>query len=398
MTLNTSFLAKIEKYYFECKKFFIDIQNPVTGLLPSSLFNGTSKPENSANFAWIRDNVYSILCVWSLSIGYRKISDLYDVTHRCKELELATVKLMRSLLFCMMKQSEKVEMFKKTLDKSFALHAKYKIDNCGLAGGDADWGHLQIDAISLYLLALAQIISSGMEVIWSTEEVCFIQNLVYYIENAYCTPDYGIFERGDKTNHGLPELNASSIGMAKVLLESILPKESLSKVSLYFFQEVGASLLSILSFPAFAVENQDLLQLTRESIVTKLEGRYGLRRFLRDGHKTADPKRLHYEVNELKIFENIECEWPVFFAYLIVDGMFREDFEQAKDYMAKLKKVTVAIDGFEAVPELYYVPLEKVQAEYKNPKSQNRKYSLRLPHLWSQSLYIVSRLLYEVEF
>lgn len=28
--------------------------------------------------------------------------------------------------------------------------------------------------------------------------------------------DYGIWERGDKLNHGLPELNASSIGMAKV--------------------------------------------------------------------------------------------------------------------------------------------------------------------------------------
>ena len=30
--------------------------------------------------------------------------------------------------------------------------------------------------------------------------------------------DYGIWERGDKLNHGLPELNASSIGMAKVFL------------------------------------------------------------------------------------------------------------------------------------------------------------------------------------
>jgi hypothetical protein len=28
--------------------------------------------------------------------------------------------------------------------------------------------------------------------------------------------DYGIWERGDKTNHGYPELNSSSIGMAKV--------------------------------------------------------------------------------------------------------------------------------------------------------------------------------------
>lgn len=28
--------------------------------------------------------------------------------------------------------------------------------------------------------------------------------------------DYGIWERGDKLNHGMPELNTSSIGMAKV--------------------------------------------------------------------------------------------------------------------------------------------------------------------------------------
>ena len=28
--------------------------------------------------------------------------------------------------------------------------------------------------------------------------------------------DYGIWERGDKTNHGVPELNATSLGMAKV--------------------------------------------------------------------------------------------------------------------------------------------------------------------------------------
>ena len=31
-----------------------------------------------------------------------------------------------------------------------------------------------------------------------------------------CVQDYGIWERGDKTNHGERELNATSIGMAKV--------------------------------------------------------------------------------------------------------------------------------------------------------------------------------------
>lgn len=31
----------------------------------------------------------------------------------------------------------------------------------------------------------------------------------------------GIWERGDKSNHGQPELNASSIGMAKAALEAM---------------------------------------------------------------------------------------------------------------------------------------------------------------------------------
>jgi phosphorylase kinase alpha/beta subunit len=74
---------------------------------------------------------------------------------------------------------------------------------------------LQIDAISLYLLILAQMTASGLQIVFSLDEVAFIQNLVFYIESAYCVPDYGIWERGDKTNHGQPELNASSIGMAK---------------------------------------------------------------------------------------------------------------------------------------------------------------------------------------
>jgi len=34
--------------------------------------------------------------------------------------------------------------------------------------------------------------------------------------------DFGIWERGDKMNHGVPELNATSIGMAKVFLISYL--------------------------------------------------------------------------------------------------------------------------------------------------------------------------------
>ena len=62
---------------------------------------------------------------------------------------------------------------------------------------------------------------SGLRIVRTKEEVDFVQNLVFYIECAYRIPDYGIWERGDKRNHGVTELNASSIGMAKAALEAI---------------------------------------------------------------------------------------------------------------------------------------------------------------------------------
>lgn len=44
-----------------------------------------------------------------------------------------------------------------------------------------------------------------------------------------------------------------------------------------------------------------------------------------------DPNRLYYESAELKLFENIECEWPLFWTYLILDGIFINSPEQVMD-------------------------------------------------------------------
>ena len=59
----------------------------------------------------------------------------------------------------------------------------------------------------------------------------------------------------------------------------MLPRESNSK-------EVDAALLSIIGFPAFAVDDPELIKITRTTIQEKLQGRYGCKRFLRDGYKT----------------------------------------------------------------------------------------------------------------
>ncbi|KAK2581743.1 hypothetical protein KPH14_002224 [Odynerus spinipes] len=390
-------------------------QNPVTGLFPASCDN---------DHAWVRDNVYCILAVWGLSMAYKKIADVDEDRAKTYELEQSCVKLMRGLLMAMMQQKEKVEKFKSSQNPLDALHAKYSSVNGQPVVGDTEWGHLQIDAISLYLLVLAQMTASGLQIVFNLDEVAFIQNLVFYIESAYCTPDYGIWERGDKTNHGLPELNASSIGMAKAameamneldlfgarggptsvihvladeaqkcqaVLQSMLPRESNSK-------ELDSGLLAIISFPAFAIDEPNLIQLTRDAITSKLQGRYGCKRFLRDGYRTSkeDPNRLYYEPWELRMFEHIECEWPLFFCYLILDYCFQGNKEGVAEYSKLLDQITIkADDGMRLVPELYSVASEHVAAEYTQPGSQPRVALGRCPFMWAQSLYILGKLLQE---
>uniref|UniRef100_A0A674AZW9 Phosphorylase b kinase regulatory subunit n=1 Tax=Salmo trutta TaxID=8032 RepID=A0A674AZW9_SALTR len=390
-------------------------QNPVTGLLPCS----AQLPD-----AWVRDNVYSILAVWGLGMAYRKNADRDEDKAKAYELEQSVVKLMQGLLQCMMRQVAKVEKFKHTQSPKDCLHAKYHTPTCATVVGDDQWGHLQVDATSLYLLVLAQMTASGLRIISTLHEVAFIQNLVFYIEAAYKVADYGMWERGDKTNQGIPELNTSSVGMAKAALEAIdeldlfgahggpksvihvlpdevehcqailcsmLPRASTSK-------EIDAGLLSIISFPAFAVEDADLVTITKTEIISRLQGRYGCCRFIRDGYRCPreDPSRLHYDPAELKLFENIECEWPVFWTYLILDGIFSGDLVQVQEYRDALEEVLIrGKPGICLMPELYAVPPEKMEEEYGNPHSVDRVAMGQLPHMWGQSLYIVSSLLAE---
>ncbi|XP_029701564.1 phosphorylase b kinase regulatory subunit alpha, liver isoform isoform X3 [Takifugu rubripes] len=407
--------VRLDGYARLVHETILGFQNPVTGLLPASV---------QKKDAWVRDNVYSILAVWGLGMAYRKNADRDEDKAKAYELEQSVVKLMQGLLHCMMRQVAKVEKFKHTQSTTDCLHAKYETSTCATVVGDDQWGHLQVDATSIYLLMLAQMTASGLRIISNLDEVAFVQNLVFYIEAAYKVADYGMWERGDKTNQGLPELNGSSVGMAKAALEAIdeldlfgahggpksvihvlpdevehcqsilcsmLPRASPSK-------EIDAGLLSVISFPAFAVEDADLVTITKSEIINKLQGRYGCCRFIRDGYHCPkeDPTRLHYDPAELKLFENIECEWPVFWTYLILDGIFAEDQVQVQEYREALEGVLIrGKNGIKLLPELYTVPFDKVEEEYRNPHSVDREATGQLPHMWGQSLYILGCLLAE---
>ncbi|XP_071315556.1 phosphorylase b kinase regulatory subunit alpha, skeletal muscle isoform isoform X10 [Trachinotus anak] len=407
--------VKLDNYARIVQETILKHQDPVTGLLPGS----PDQPD-----AWVRDNVYSIVSVWGLSLAYRKNADRDEDKAKAYELEQNVVKLMRGVLQCIMRQLDKVEKFKYSRSTSDSLHAKYNTRTCATVVGDDQWGHLQVDATSLFLFFLAQMTASGLHIVYTQDEVDVVQNLMFYIEAAYKVADYGMWERGDKTNQGITEINASSIGMAKAALEalddlnlfgakggpgsvvhaladdiqhcqsiltSMLPRASISK-------EVDAGVLSIISYPAFAVEDISIVNMTKEEIISKLQGRYGCCRFLRDGHKTPkeDPNRLYYESAELKLFENIECEWPLFWTYLILDGIFINSPEQVQEYQEALEGILIKQkDGIRLVPELYSVPAEKVEEEYGSPHSVERVSMGKCPLKWAQSLYILGNLLSE---
>lgn len=65
-------------------------------------------------------------------------------------------------LYPLILQLDKVEKFKYSRSTSDSLHAKYNTKTCAIVVGDDQWGHLQVDATSLFLLFLAQMTASGM--------------------------------------------------------------------------------------------------------------------------------------------------------------------------------------------------------------------------------------------
>ena len=383
---------KLDDFYTEVYQTIIVRQDPLTGLFPAST---DINEHGDYTDAWVRDNVYTIQAVWGLALAYRKSTVNPSRTYL---LEQTVVKLMRGLLMAMIRQAHKVETFKFTQHPMDALHAKYDTQSGTTVVGDDQWGHLQLDATAIFLLMMAQMTTAGLRIVFTIDEVNFIQNLVYYIGRAYRTPDFGIWERGNKINNGAAEVNASSVGMAKAALEAmnklnlfgedgdassvihvmadeiarsrstlraLLPRESYSK-------EVDSAVLSIIGYPAFAIEDEELVNKTRNKIIENLGGNYGCKRFLLDGHQTVmeDEHRLHYEREELKNFANIESEWPLFFTYLMLDAAFREDTEETKSYRDKLNGLTVEKNGMKLLPELYYVPFANVEAEKAAPKSQ----------------------------
>uniref|UniRef100_A0A8C4F5M5 Phosphorylase b kinase regulatory subunit n=1 Tax=Dicentrarchus labrax TaxID=13489 RepID=A0A8C4F5M5_DICLA len=405
---------KLDRYYSAVKTTILNYQSPTTGLFPV---------KTTCKEAKVRDSLYCAASAWALAIAYRRIDDDMGRTH---ELEHSAIKCMRGILYCYMRQADKVEQFKQDPSPSKCLHSLFNVDTGDEVYSYSDYHHLQIDAVSLFLLYLVEMICSGLQIIYNTDEVSFIQNLVFCVERAYRVPDYGMWERGSKYNNGSTELHSSSVGLAKAALEaingfnlfgnqgcswsvifvdldahnrnrqtlcSLLPRESRS-------HNTDAALLSTISYPAFAVDDDALYSQTLDKIVRKLRGKYGFKRFLRDGYRTAneDKNRRYYKPAEMKLFDGIECEFPIFFIYMMIDGVFRGNKAQVKEYQDLLEPIIFqSFEGHAVIPKYYYVPADFVEAEQNKPGSQKRFPSNSgrdgKVFLCGQALYTIARLL-----
>nr|XP_012775371.1 phosphorylase b kinase regulatory subunit beta isoform X2 [Maylandia zebra] len=407
---------KLDRYYSAVKTTILNYQSPTTGLFPV-------KTCSTCKEAKVRDSLYCAASAWALAMAYRRIDDDMGRTH---ELEHSAIKCMRGILYCYMRQADKVEEFKQDPSPSKCLHSVFHVDTGDEVYLHGDYHHLQIDAVSLFLLYLVEMICSGLQIIFNTDEVSFIQNLVFCVERAYRVPDFGMWERGSKYNNGSTELHSSSVGLAKAALEaingfnlfgnqgcswsvifvdldahnrnrqtlcSLLPRESRS-------HNTDAALLPTISYPAFAVDDDALYTQTLDKIVRKLRGKYGFKRFLRDGYRTAneDKNRRYYKPAEMKLFDGIECEFPIFFIYMMIDGVFRGNKAQVKEYQELLEPIIFqSYDGHAIIPKYYYVPADFVEAEQNKHGSQKRFPSNSgrdgKVFLWGQALYNIAKLL-----
>ncbi|VDO35145.1 unnamed protein product [Onchocerca flexuosa] len=306
--------------------------------------------------------------------------------------------------------------FKENISPEFSLHARFDLHTGMILAtpNEKKYGHLQMDLIALYLLALVQMTAAG------------IQNLVFYIERTYRTPDFGMWEIGSRYNVGERELHASSLGMVKAALEAIngfnlygtagtsssviyvdidghnrnrttfetiLPRESNSK-------NTDAALLPSIGWPAFATHDAQLYERTFDKCIRRLEGRYGLKRFLRDGYHTEleDASKQYYDEHETSRFQNIECQFPVFFAYIAITAHFRGERKLSNSYWEKAKDMLVSNEktSYLVMPECYIIDEEHMHDERMNPNSQ--EFYPASPyefghHLWSNAVYLIALLL-----
>ncbi|PAA78187.1 hypothetical protein BOX15_Mlig017899g1, partial [Macrostomum lignano] len=431
----------LQQFYQRCSGQILPYQHPITGLFP--LYPESDPPCYAGH---VRDNIYIATSIWALAQVYRKTD---QDSGRCWELRQRALKCMRSILNFWMTQTDRLEAFKEQQSPRRCLLTVFDYRTGGELIDSAFKGyqHHQLDSVGLFVLMSIQMISSGLEIVHTKTEVNVFQNLIFYLERAYRIPDFGMWERGTKQNTGSVELHASSVGFAKAALEAansfnvfgqsgdhttvihvdidahsrnriiltnLLPRESATK-------GCDSSLIPTLCWPGHAT-HESVRKSALQNVFDRFRGDYGFKRFSRDGYGcametsgTGPHRRVQYSHGELKTFEHVECQWPIFYAFLVIEHCLQGDTKTATVYKRKLDSLLVELDSDGAVPppwdpssrqqqqqprrwmpKFYFVPRDYLQDEYSNPGSQTRRPNFQLGDpifLWGEAVMLIADLM-----
>ena len=123
--------------------------------------------------------------------------------------------------------------------------------------------------------------------------------------------------------------------------------------------------------------------------------------------------RRYYQKGETVDFQGVENEWPMFFAFMVIDGVFKNIPQQVEEYQ-KLMEKTMTEDlsnGDPLLPRMYSIPSAGLNKERCAPRSVKRKITrsqldmgglidevrqqeqVGEVFLWGQALFTISQLL-----
>ncbi|KAI0980085.1 hypothetical protein GJ496_001041, partial [Pomphorhynchus laevis] len=205
---------------------------------------------------------------------------------------------------------------------------------------------------------------------------------------------FNLYGREYQSSRSVVYVDIDAYNRNRITLNTMLPRESSSK-------NTDAALLFTISWPVFTTHECNLISKTMNKCKRKLEGNYGFKRYLRDGRFTSveDRTREFYTMTEMKMFDGIECQWPIFFAQMIIDAIYRDDKETEEKYFKKLKEFLETSKYDDNLPLCYIVPSDMVQRAQSHSEDvlmvPSDELSENRPSLFTQSIWIIAQLLHD---
>ncbi len=352
---NQPIRQQLATYYELVQVTILSRQDPITGLLfqDSAIdTQGHRKP------TWLYDNLYSILVVWSLTLAYRRQGN-EESKRYC--LEQSTVKLMRGLLAAIMEQVTPREHASHS-EEIFAI-LQIGSDTRGRKLEAANFAQNQLppDALALFLLILVQMTASGLFIIFTLDEVDFIQNLTYCLAHP-CYPAY--LSSAPNRCWCPEELDIASLSLIKAALEMLqgfnlfgLYGNSASSIHVLAddiaktrnilnarlsraadIDEIAAPLLSVVSFPAFAVDDlawiAHIRQKSDEQLCRQI-ARERLQSMAQPAQSAPADQWLTISAG-LRRLGPAELQLSLGLIYLMLDSAISADLEQTQHYQRHL--------------------------------------------------------------